>query len=226
VMIPRTEVAFLDASLPAFRAASLVAQMPHSRYPVIGESPDDVIGFVHVRDILTPAMASRSVRLEDLAREVAFFPGSKQVIPALTEMRRGGHHLAVVVDEYGGTAGIVTMEDLVEELVGDIHDEYDQEVGTQVLRTGAPFEVDGLLNLEDFEEEAGVVLRDGPYDTVAGWFVAQLGRLPAIGDQLQGTGAGFEVVELDGRRISRLRITPAVVASQPQAVAEPDPSGA
>ena len=126
VMIPRTEVAFLDASLPAFRAASLVAQMPHSRYPVIGDSPDDVLGFVHVRDILTPSMVDRSVRLEDLAREVAFFPGSKQVIPALTEMRRGGHHLAVVADEYGGTAGIVTLEDLVEELVGDIHDEYDQ----------------------------------------------------------------------------------------------------
>ena len=96
VMIPRTEVAFLDASLPAFRAASLVSQMPHSRYPVIGDSPDDVLGFVHVRDILTPSMVDRSVRLEDLAREVAFFPGSKQVIPALTEMRRGGHHLAVV----------------------------------------------------------------------------------------------------------------------------------
>jgi putative hemolysin len=228
VMIPRTEVAFLDASLPAFRAASLVAQMPHSRYPVIGDSPDDVLGFVHVRDILTPSMVGRSVRLEDLAREVAFFPGSKQVIPALTEMRRGGHHLAVVADEYGGTAGIVTLEDLVEELVGDIHDEYDQESTTQAhaLRAGAPFEVDGLLNLEDFEEESGVVLRDGPYETVAGWFVAQLGRLPALGDQLQGAGAGFEVIELDGRRISRLRITPAVIAPDATADAEPETSGA
>ncbi len=225
VMIPRTEVAFLDASLPAFRAASLVAQMPHSRYPVIGDSPDDVLGFVHVRDILTPTMIERSVRLEDLAREVAFFPGSKQVIPALTEMRRGGHHLAVVADEYGGTAGIVTLEDLVEELVGDIHDEYDQAGSAQQpgLRTGAPFEVDGLLNLEDFEEESGVVLRDGPYETVAGWFVAQLGRLPAIGDRLQGAGAELEVIELDGRRISRLRVTPAVGASaDPARGAQPD----
>ena len=222
VMIPRTEVAFLDASLPAFRAASLVATMPHSRYPVIGDSPDDVLGFVHVRDILAPSMVDRSVRLEDLARDVAFFPGSKQVIPALTEMRRGGHHLAVVADEYGGTAGIVTLEDLVEELVGDIHDEYDQDGSTpaHALRPGAPFEVDGLLNLEDFAEEAGVVLPDGPYETVAGWFVAQLGRLPALGDCLQGVGATIEVIELDGRRISRLRVTPAAVLAGPPDEAE------
>ncbi len=220
VMIPRTEVAFLDASLPAFRAASLVAQMPHSRYPVIGDSPDDVLGFVHVRDILTPTMATRSVRLEDLAREVAFFPGSKQVIPALAEMRRGGHHLAVVADEYGGTAGIVTMEDLVEELVGDIHDEYDQEgsAPTSDQRSGSPFEVDGLLNLEDFAEESGVILRDGPYETVAGWFVAQLGRLPAVGDELQGSGARFQVLQLDGRRISRIRVIP--VGPEPAASVE------
>ena len=123
-----------------------------------------VLGFVHVRDIPNPTMVDRSVRLEDLSREVAFFPGTKPVIPALTEMRRAGHHLAVVADEYGGTAGIVTLEDLVEELVGDIHDEYDSGSAAQAERTraGEDFEVDGLLNLEDFEEEAGFALPDGP----------------------------------------------------------------
>ncbi len=212
VMIPRTEVAFLAASMPAFRAAAQVARMPHSRYPVIGDSPDDVIGFVHVRDILAPTMASRSVRLEDFARDVAFFPGSKQVIPALAEMRRSGQHLAVVADEYGGTAGIVTLEDLVEELVGDIYDEYDQDARVpHEQRAGAPFTVDGLLNLEDFEEESGIVLPDGPYETVAGWFIAQLGHLPNLGDRVPGSGAQFEVVELDGRRIARLRVVPARV---------------
>jgi putative hemolysin len=221
VMIPRTEVAFLEADMPVFRAAVAVSSMPHSRYPVIGESPDDVIGFVHVRDILDPEMRDRSVRLEDLARQVPFFPGSKQVIPALTEMRRGGHHLAVVADEYGGTAGIVTMEDLVEELVGDIHDEYDEAQGLGHegrQRSGEPFEVDGLLNLEDFEEEAGFPLPDGPYETVAGWFVAQQGSLPGLGDVVEqaATGARFEVLALDGRRIARLRVVPGAGAGTPQ----------
>ncbi|HEX6887871.1 MAG TPA: hemolysin family protein [Candidatus Nanopelagicales bacterium] len=225
VMIPRTEVAFLDASMPVFRAAALVATLPHSRYPVIGDSADDILGFVHVRDILSPAMADRSVRLEDLARDVAFFPGSKQVIPALTEMRREGHHLAVVADEYGGTAGIVTLEDLVEELVGDIHDEYDQRGDDHAARqrSGEPFEVDGLLNLEDFAEEAGFELPDGPYETVAGWFVAQQGALPALGDEVTHpeSGATFEVLELDGRRIARLRVTPGTPEPAPDQAAEP-----
>jgi putative hemolysin len=227
VMIPRTEVEFLEASLPAFRAAALVSRLPHSRYPVIGDSPDDVVGFVHVRDILSPSMVDRSVRLEDLAREVAFFPGSKQVIPALTEMRRHGQHLAVVADEYGGTAGIVTLEDLVEELVGDIYDEYDQagSDAAREQRSGASFEVDGLLNLEDFAEQAGIALPDGPYETVAGWFVAELGHLPSLGDELVGPGAGFEVIELDGRRIARLRVVP-VAPEGPDASAtgaQPEP---
>ncbi|MGB8022021.1 MAG: hemolysin family protein [Candidatus Nanopelagicales bacterium] len=224
VMIPRTEVAFLDASLPAFRAASIVAALPHSRYPVIGESPDDILGFVHVRDILNPSMVDRSVRLEDLARHVAFFPGSKQVIPALAEMRRGGHHLAVVADEYGGTAGIVTLEDLVEELVGDIHDEYDRAEPIHLRRrSGEPFEVDGLLNLEDFAEQAGFSLPEGPYETVAGWFVAALGTLPGPGDRIvaEPPGATFEVLELDGRRIARLRVSPRTTRREPTSGTQP-----
>lgn len=227
VMIPRTEVEFLEAAMPAFRAAAIVSRLPHSRYPVIGDSPDDVLGFVHVRDILNPSMVDRSVRLEDLARDVAFFPGSKQVIPALTEMRRGGHHLAVVLDEYGGTAGIVTLEDLVEELVGDIHDEYDRDrEAARRQRPGEPFEVEGLLNLEDFAEQTGVVLPDGPYETVAGWFISMLGQLPRVGDRVAEpvSGATLEVLALDGRRIARLRVTRSTGAgSAAPHVAEPAP---
>ena len=125
VMVPRTEVDFLDASTPVYKAAREALTKPHSRYPVIRGSADDVIGFVHVRDLLDPDMANRSVRVGELARDILTLPWTRPILSALTDMRREGIHLAMVADEYGGTAGIVTMEDLVEELVGDISDEYD-----------------------------------------------------------------------------------------------------
>ena len=202
VMLPRTEVAFLDASTPVHDAILEVSDAPHSRYPVIRGSADDVVGVVHIRDLLTPDVDRSTRRVGDLARETAFFPGSKQVIPALTEMRRLRQHLAIVVDEYGGTAGIVTLEDLVEELVGDIRDEYDTEA------SGPRTDVDGLLNLEDFADETGVELPDGPYETVAGFVVSQLGELPSVGATVEVDGHVLTVTELDGRRVARISVVP------------------
>ena len=208
VMIPRTEVEFLDGGLSVQRAAEMVLALPHTRYPVIRGSADDVIGFVHLRDVVASSVARRTrMPLSALAREVQVFPGTNRVIPALTEMRRSGHHLAIVLDEYGGTAGIVTLEDLVEELVGDIRDEYDADDSPSEL-IGGIRELDGLTNLEDFEEEAGVILPEGPYETVAGFIVARLGTLPEEGDSVEIDGHRIEVIELDGRRISRVRVQP------------------
>ncbi|MBK9738064.1 MAG: HlyC/CorC family transporter [Actinobacteria bacterium] len=207
VMLPRTEVDFLDASMPVRRAAKVVADQPHSRYPVIRDSSDDVIGFVHVRDILAPDVADRSIRVGDLVREITSFLGSKKVLSTLTEMRRLRQHLAIVQDEYGGTAGIVTMEDLVEELIGDIQDEYDVERPDEGPASFGVWTVEGLLNLEDFEEETGLDLPEGPYETVAGFVIAQLGRVPLLGDVVVEGGHRFEVVELDGRRVSRVTVT-------------------
>jgi putative hemolysin len=195
-------VEFLDASMSIGEAARIVSEAPHSRYPVIRDSADDVIGFVHVRDLLTLDDTQRDRRLGAIARKVPFFPGSKAVIPALTEMRRRGQHLAIVVDEYGGTAGIVTLEDLVEELVGDIRDEYDEPT------TAVASEVDGLLNLEDFADRTGVELPEGPYETVAGFVVARLGVLPAVGTSVDTEGCRLTVSAMDGRRIARIRVTP------------------
>jgi putative hemolysin len=214
VMVPRTEVEFLDATLPAYKAARIVAELPHSRYPVFRDSQDDVIGFVHIRDILAPDIADRGVRLEDLVREVLMLPGSKAVLPAMFEMRAAGAHLAIVVDEYGGTAGIVTLEDLVEELVGDIRDEYDVAERTH-RAAGADLEVDGLLNLEDFEEETGFELPEGPYETVAGFVVAELGALPEVGTTVEVAGHRLTVTELDGRRASRIRVSRVEVTGSP-----------
>ena len=147
VMVPRTEVEFLDASMPVNKAVKQITERPHSRYPVMRESSDDIIGFVHIRDFLVPGMAERSIRVGELVREIAAFPGTKDVLSTLSEMRRKHAHMAIVVDEYGGTAGIVTMEDLVEELIGDIRDEYDVDEIAETSRPLGILSVDGSLNL-------------------------------------------------------------------------------
>jgi putative hemolysin len=206
VMIPRTECRFLDASLPLDEALETVAGAPHSRYPVIAGSSDDVVGFIHVRDLFTPA-ARHAARIGQLARPVKALPATKKVIPALSELRREGHHLAVIIDEYGGTAGIVTLEDLIEELIGDIRDEYDVDDAQARVLGGGDREVDGLLNLGEFREQTSIELPDGPYETVAGFVLSQIGRVPRVGDVVETVGARLHVTELDGRRISRVRVT-------------------
>jgi putative hemolysin len=209
VMTPRTEVTFLEASMTASRAAKLVADSNWSRYPVVARDQDDVVGFVHVRDLLLPSHpAGRAATVGDLAREVKRMPGTKKVLNALSEMRRENQHLAIVVDEYGGTDGIVTLEDLIEEVIGEIYDEYDAEVDQSRQAPGGPREVDGLLNLDDFTEETGLRLPEGPYETAAGYVLAELGRLPQIGDTITVEGRTLTVLELDGRRIARLRVSP------------------
>jgi putative hemolysin len=210
VMTPRTEVAFLDASMTASRAAKQVADSNWSRFPVAGRDEDDVVGFVHVRDLFLPNHpAGRAATVGDLAREVTSLPGTAGVLTALSEMRRENQHLAIVVDEYGGTDGIVTLEDLIEEVIGEIYDEYDNQVAAEDKQPpGGPREVDGLLNLDDFTEVTGLQLPEGPYETVAGYVLAELGRLPEVGDTIEVEGRSITVLELDGRRIARLLVGP------------------
>jgi putative hemolysin len=211
VLVPRTEVEFLAADTPIAEAAKIVAAAPYSRFPVYQESYDDVIGFVHVRDLLGPGPEGRQARpvhVADVVRPVKQLPTSKRVLSALSEMRRDRAHLAIVVDEYGGTAGIVTLEDLVEELIGDIWDEYDTESGQARQLPGDELEVDGLLNLDEFAEQTGIQLPEGPYETVAGYLVAALGELPSVGDHVDADGHRLTATELDGRRVARVRVTP------------------
>lgn len=181
VMMPRTEVTFLAARLTLDEAALLVRAETHTRYPVVDGTHDDVIGFVHLRDVLIRPEDDARTTIGELTREVKRLPGSKRVLAALSEMRRERQHLAVVVDEYGGTAGIVTLEDLIEELVGEIHDEYD---APDPVMAGMPAQLDGRLNLADFAERTGLVLPQGPYETVGGFVMAALGRLPVVGDEV------------------------------------------
>jgi putative hemolysin len=217
-MIPRTEVDFLDGSMPAYRAFREVQEAAHSRYPVIGEDLDDVIGFVHIRDLADLDPAARNAPVSQLVRPVASLPQSVKILRALSEMRQTRQHLVIVRDEYGGTAGIVTIEDLVEELIGDITDEFDIEQSRATDNHDTTIDLDGLVTLGDFGQQVGYVLPEGPYDTVAGFVMAQLGTLPKVGDACTVVLASereqepphtFElrVTELDGRRAARLRIT-------------------
>ncbi|MEV6928494.1 hemolysin family protein [Dactylosporangium sp. NPDC051485] len=201
LMVPRTDVVFLDASLTVPDAIRAMRRATHSRFPVIDGDPDDVLGFVHVRDLTLPPAVDPAATLRHLTREVKRLPASKRVLAALSEMRREGHHLAVVVDEYGGTAGIVTLEDLIEELVGEIHDEYDAPPAPPRVD-----EVDGRLNLADLAERIGLALPTGPYETVAGFLMARLGRVPAVGDHVRHNGWQLRVSTVEGRRVARIAV--------------------
>ena len=208
VMVPRTEVDFMDGSLTVSKAIALAVEMAHSRYPVVRGSSDEVIGFIHVRDLLDITNANPNSKIQDLVRPIMYLPGTKGVLPSLTEMRNQRQHLAIVLDEYGGTDGIVTLEDLVECLIGDIQDEYDQdenEISTE-SRTG-DIEIDGLTSLEDLESETGIVLPDGPYQTVSGYVMHFLGRMPKEHDVVNINGIRLVVISLEGHRVGQILIS-------------------
>ncbi len=208
VMVPRTEVDFMDASLTVGKAIEVAVDRAHSRYPVIRGSSDEVIGFIHVRDLLDTSLASKATKIIELARNIMFLPGTKGILPALTEMREQGQHVAIVLDEYGGTDGIVTLEDLVECLIGDIRDEYDEDVGevSQEARTG-DFEVDGLISIADLIEQIGLEIPDGPYETASGFVMHYLGRIPKDHDVVSVNGLRITVLSMEGKRAGQLLIS-------------------
>jgi putative hemolysin len=208
VMVPRTEVDFIDGSLTIAKAIALASEKSHSRYPVVRGSSDEVIGFIHVRDLIDPSLVNSQAKIQELSRNIMFLPGTKGILPALTEMRSQRQHLAIVLDEYGGTDGIVTMEDLVETLIGDIRDEYDgdeQDLAAS-SRTG-DFEIDGLMSLEDLSEQAGVDVPEGPYETISGYVMHFLGRIPIAGDLINVNGIRITVLSMEGKRVGRLLIS-------------------
>lgn len=202
VMRPRPEVVALDGTATLTEAIAQVRELPFSRYPVVDASLDDIVGFVHVRDLFEAAADDASRQVFGLMRPVEYVPSTAGVLPTLTRMRAAGHQIAVVVDEYGGTDGIVTLEDLVEEVVGEIFDEYD----TEDRMTDAGGALDGRLNLQDFAEITGIALPRGASDTVAGFVTEMLGRLAVVGDSVEVPGATIRVTAVDRRRIAEIRV--------------------
>ena len=208
VMVPRTEVDFLDASLSISEARKVAAELAHSRYPVVRGSSDEIIGFLHVRDLLNPKLDDAQITIMEIIRNVIFLPGTKGVLPALTEMRSKRQHIAIVLDEYGGTDGIITLENLVECLIGEIHDEYDGHEGEPKpeQRTG-DIEIDGLISLEDLQDLAGITLPEGPYETVSGFIMNYLGRIAQVGDVVRINGARFTITSMIGKRAGQILLS-------------------
>ena len=208
IMRPRPEVVALAVDDSISDALEAVRSSPYSRLPVVDQSIDDIVGFVHVRDLFE--LTDRTLEVRQVVRPIPFIPSTARILPTLTNLRASGDHIAVVFDEYGGTDGIVTLEDLVEEVVGEIFDEYDTETAfAEMMEQGGS--VDGRLNFQDFEEATGVTLPAAASDTVAGFVVERLGRLAVVGDRIDVDGGVLQVAAMDRRRISELHFTPTTV---------------
>ncbi len=207
VMTPRTDVAAfaLDASLDDVLAT--VEDKGYSRYPVYEDSIDNIVGLILTKDILIEAVRRRnSFSLQSVMRPVHMVPGSREVEDVLADFKRLKEHMAVVLDEFGGTAGVVTMEDLLEEIVGEILDEYDDPAEKPVETRGGETLVPGSTHITDLNERFGLEVPDEDYTTIGGYVFGTLGRLPANGDRVTAGGAIFTVREMDGRRIETLAV--------------------
>jgi CBS domain containing-hemolysin-like protein len=214
VMTPRTQMAALEADLTVEAAADQVAIHGRSRYPAYTESLDDIIGVVHAKDILSALRSRPGQTIRVIMRSPLFVPGTREVEDVLADMKRLKTHLALVLDEYGGTAGLVTMEDLLEEIVGPIYDEHDPQ-DRSGPDEGGP-RLDGSMPISGFNAEYDGTLDDTDYTTIGGYVFGQLGRLPRVGDRVTAGPFTFEVVEMDGRRVKTIRLH----------IAQPEEAGA
>ena len=211
VMTPRTQMVGLHVSASLESAADRIATTGRSRYPVYRESLDDIVGIVHAKDVLAALRRAvgAATTLESLMRPVNFVPGSREVEDVLADMKLKKAHMVIVLDEFGGTAGLVTMEDLLEEIVGQIYDEYDRpDVPEAAAKPGGEASpvLPGSAEIKEVNERFGLALDDSDYTTIGGLLFGALGRLPKVGDKIALKGAVFEIVEMDGRRVGKVRI--------------------
>jgi len=211
VMTPRTDIVALRAGDSPAEAADRIAATGLSRYPVYRESLDDVVGIVHAKDVLAALRTGGAApTIEPLLRPAHFVPGSREVEDVLADMKLGKTHMAIVLDEFGGTAGLVTMEDLLEEIVGQIEDEYSRPKRRSGPESAAgPLAGAALLpgstELADANERCGLSLASEDYTTLGGFLFGRLGRLPKVGDRVKVRGGTFEITAMEGRRVAEVR---------------------
>jgi CBS domain containing-hemolysin-like protein len=209
VMVPRPEVVAVSVALPPEKALASVLDSPYTRYPVYRETLDDIVGVLHVRDLFS-AMHERglaSVKLEELLRPAYVVPETKDLASLLQEFRRTNNHFAVVVDEYGGMAGICTLEDLIEEIVGEIEDEFDVAEEQIEQIDDDTYRLDGMYPIDEFNARFGTDLPDEDFHTVGGFVFGKLGRAPEVGDTVEEGSMQFDVLEVDGSRIEKMSVT-------------------
>ncbi len=206
VMVPRIDIVATEADASVTEAAGLATERGFSRIPAYGESIDDIAGIAYAKDLLDALISGRDSSLRALLREAVFIPETKHADELLREMRANRTHLAIVVDEYGGTAGLITIEDLIEEIVGEIEDEYD--VAGPAMEQISEDEVllDASMPAEILEELFGYSAESEDFDTVGGFVIHEMGRLPAVGDELAVDGLRLRVLSMSGRRLRRLRV--------------------
>jgi CBS domain containing-hemolysin-like protein len=209
VMVPRPEVVALSIDLPPDEALEAVMDSPYTRYPVYRESLDDVVGILHVRDLFSGLRerGMHDVKIEEIVRPVHIVPETKDLAALLSEFRRTNQHMAVVVDEYGEMEGIVTLEDLLEEIVGEIEDEFDLPDESVEQVDDDTVKIDGTFPIDDFNERFHTDLPAEDYHTIAGFVFGLLGRQPEVGDDISHDGMRFDVLEVEGSRIIKLAVT-------------------
>ena len=222
VMTPRVRTVTVARDAPASEVLGLARRSGHSRFPVVEGDLDDVVGVVHLKSaVAVPLQRREGVVVAALMTEALRVPETVRLDPLLAQLRQPGYQLAVVVDEYGGTAGVVTLEDVVEELVGEVADEHDRSRPGLVRRRDGSWLVPGLMRPDQVRDGTGVPVPDGPaYETLGGFVMAGLGRIPAIGDEVSVPGAVLRVERMDGRRVDRIRLSP-LPETAPAAVGGP-----
>jgi CBS domain containing-hemolysin-like protein len=209
VMRPRTEVAALPVDASEAEVREILGRERYSRYPVYQDTLDDVVGVFLAKDLWTMPSAS-SFSLREMMRDPLYVPATRSAVRVLDDLRKTRAHMAVVLDEYGGTAGIVTMEDLIEEVIGDIADEYDLVARESVMVDGV-LELAGNLSLIDVRSDHKVHIPEGDWSTLGGYVFGRLGRIPRVGDRVTFPGGELEVIAMDGRRVAGVRVNRAKV---------------
>jgi len=210
VMVPRTEIAWVEQGTKLSDFLNIYTQGRYSRFPVYKDNTDNVVGILHAKDVLmklTDGSGSRNSVIDDLVRPSYFVPEGKRLGELLAEMRDGGHHAAIVVDEFGGIAGMVTLGQLTEEIVGDIHDELTDQEKDFIVTGDSTFQLDGGFRVEEANEELQLNLPGGDYETVAGFILSHLGRIPKEGEHFKYQNLKFVITEMRGMKIEKVMVT-------------------